>query len=70
MIHYRKIGGIHWFAIGRLRFTFMIVKPKDVPTLPYATSFEEYCAREEAKAASAAQSLKTWTKDEHNRFIF
>lgn len=25
---HRKIGGIHWFAIGRLRIAFCIRKPR------------------------------------------
>jgi hypothetical protein len=29
---YRKIGGLHWLAFGRLRIAFCIVKPK--PRMP------------------------------------
>lgn len=42
---YRKIGGIHWLALGRLRFSFCVtrkrpqlitgaLKPIDLATLP------------------------------------
>jgi len=27
----RKVGGIHFLAIGRLRFSFCVTKPKHVP---------------------------------------
>ena len=28
MIHYRKIGGLHWLSIGRLRLCWCITKPR------------------------------------------
>lgn len=30
MLNYRKIGGIHWFRLGQLRFAWCIAKPKPV----------------------------------------
>jgi hypothetical protein len=37
---YRKIGGIHWFFLGRLRFAFCIVKRKP-RQLPKARTLDE-----------------------------
>lgn len=39
---YRKIGGIHWLAIGRLRFSFCVVrKPRPYKPLPHAITLAE-----------------------------
>ena len=43
MTFHRKIGGIHWFSIGRLRIAFTITKgslhcaPRSSSTAPYTT---------------------------------
>lgn len=31
---YRKIGGIHWFKLGRLRISFCLVKAKPMIDIP------------------------------------
>lgn len=36
MTFHRKIGGIHWFTIGRIRIAFCIKRSKPVRLLPIA----------------------------------
>ena len=31
MIHYRKIGGLHWFAIGSLRISICFSRKQQAP---------------------------------------
>jgi hypothetical protein len=64
MTLHRKIGGIHWFAIGRLRISFCIVRKHHMPRLPRALTLEEYNAKHRPTI------LHTWSPNEHNHFIF
>jgi hypothetical protein len=35
----RKIGGIYWFRLGRVRIAFCLTKPKPRPKLPHISSY-------------------------------
>ena len=39
---YRKIGGLHWLSLGRLRIAWCIKRP--TPRLPHGPSLEEILA--------------------------
>jgi hypothetical protein len=41
MFNLRKIGGMYWISIGRIRIAWCMVKPKPV-TLPTAAQLREY----------------------------
>lgn len=58
-MHYRKIGGIHWFFIGQWRVSIFKVRPKAYKMLPIA-KWEP----------PLKPTLRTWVNDEHNHFIF
>lgn len=46
MPSYRKVGGLHWISIGRIRIAFCITKPKPMltqhyPIGPYETAMQK-----------------------------
>jgi len=65
--HYRKIGGIHWLAIGNWRISWCYRNPaiarlNALRKLPKARllSLDEH----------GRPPLRAWTPDEHNTFLF
>lgn len=68
MISYRKIGGIHWLSIGRLRISWCI-KRQSWPELPRALSYQEVVQLNQ-DIATQNRRLNTYTNEEHNHFIF
>ena len=55
-MHYRKIGGLHWLAIGRLRIAFCIVKQKQ-PSLPKAKTLEAILKQIDKDVADHVQRI-------------
>lgn len=71
MKFHRKVGGIHWFALGPYRLSFCkVTRPKRY-RLPRANIFQlEDAIRQEVEAIQADRRLVTYAEQEHNRFIF
>lgn len=70
---HRKIGGIHWFAIGPWRISVCRTRGRTKTKLPKAIVFDlEAAIREEVilEVESDRQRLTTYTEAEHNHFIF
>lgn len=62
MTLHRKIGGIHWFAIGPYRVSFC-KKRSELHTISLR-QYHALCAK------GKAQPLHTYCNEEHNTFIF
>ena len=76
---YRKVGGLHIFALGSYRFQFCKVKARQV-RLPKAMPLGEMLAGLETRSSFGLeaeiraevreiQRLRTWTDQERNHFV-
>lgn len=68
---YRKVGGLHWLNIGRIRIMWCVMKPKHTskhPKLPHAKTLVEIM--EQNAQHSVTHDFTTWNPDERNHFIF
>lgn len=74
---YRKIGGIHWFSLGKFRFMFTIVKPKVAlstvhipqPTMPKAAQLQVMQAQQEWANTCAMNNSGYWVDDETGEVV-
>jgi len=65
---YRKIGGLHWLAIGRLRIAFCIVKPRYTQGEIVGAVQQMVVSAHQKK--EKRERLMTWTPWERNAVFF
>jgi hypothetical protein len=77
MTLHRKIGGIHWFSLGRLRIAFCIkAKPTTRIRVPDSDGIPDYITvkadnyhrRHTLESQIKAHVLKTYCAEERNMF--
>ena len=71
---YRKIGGIHWFAIGRIRIAICAARRPSKPLRHMSPKeYAEFVKRSTPKVNATlygALPIRTYVEDPHNRIIF